>query len=273
MPPETRLDRITPAHHIDRARINAPPVDPDAPARTVRDDLTTYSPLQAPGALEHGWSPPAPPPKAPPTEAERREVLEQCVIAARFAADNVDRAHETHERAVRHVERCREALAEFDGLDQQITDATVEALRSGDGRPRVDNDDPLRRRVIERDLAQADLRAAEHALAVLFDALTDAQADAAAATKAANIAAAEIVALTAEAMAQDILDREAETQRQRELLYGFDKVATAAGLRTPQIVLQVYGDTKRFLRPVEGAPWLAARDALLADPAAEVRVR
>ena len=38
------------------------------------------------------------------------------------------------------------------------------------------------------------------------------------------------------------------------------------------LVRQVYGDGQRFLRPVDGAAWVAARQALLADPTAQVEV-
>ena len=246
-----------------------PSADLNAVARVQRADPVSYSPLSNPAAPDrHGFSPPSPAASSAPTEDELRETLAQAITSRNFAAENVDRAHATHERAVRHVAHCRERLAEFAGLDGEITDATVKALRSGEGRPRIDDNDPLRRRVVERDIAKADLRAAEHALQVLFDALTDAQADAGAATKAANTAAATLSMMLAEQMAERVVALETEAQQLREELHGADVV----GVTPPPALKTIYGDGARFLRPVDRSAWAALRERLLADPHAALEL-
>ena len=107
----------------------------------------------------------------------------------RSSADTLKDAEASAERARDHVEACRARLKSFASLDDDMTAATVIALRSGDGRPRVGMDDALRQRVRERDDACADLRAAENTRRELDAALVNAKADAEAATQAARKAA------------------------------------------------------------------------------------
>jgi hypothetical protein len=267
-----KLDHRVPMARADVNRIG-PGWDPNlAPEGSTRADPTTYFPLVAPGGLPSEPLPgPAASPPPAPTEAELRETLEQCISAKAFADTNLQRAQETHDRAGRHVERCRTALENFATLDDEVTEATVEALRSGDGRPRVDLSDELRRRVSERNIARDDLVAAERAAVVLAEGLTASRVDADAAMKAARTAAVAVVALEAEAMALRVLQLEAEAARIREAMFGFDRINIGTGMPFPLIVRKVFGlNNPRFLRPIDASAWQAARDALLDDPTAEV---
>jgi hypothetical protein len=226
------------------------PVDMDAPVRVVKDDGHAYGPLTNPDApSEHGFSPPSPAPAGPPTERQLRGVLEQAIAAKRFASDSLARATETAARATEHRAQCEVRLRDFADLDDRITTATIEGLRSGHGRP-MHNDDPLRRLVTERGMARDDLVAAQRAETVLAAALTDAQGEAAAATKAANVAAAALSHVLAEREAERILALEAEIVRLRE----------------------IEGDGSRYRRPIDKSAWIALRERLLADPSAPLEL-
>jgi len=210
--------------------------------------------------------PESPAPPAGPTEAELRCTLRVAIASREFADENLQRADATHQRALFHVEQCRQRLESFAALDDEVTAATVEALRTGDGRPRVDLDDVLRRRLAEREVAKADVQAAERALTVLAEGLADARADAIEATKAAKHAAVAVSMITAEQMAERVFALEAEAGVLREVLHGADFV----GVTSPPALRRIFGDGKRFLRPVDRSAWEAARAALLIDPQAEV---
>jgi hypothetical protein len=259
----SRLDHRVP---LDRPEIRHVGSGWDGPVR-AEASAPLAMPLVVPGG-----NPPAPAvivaPAPTPTESELRELLTECLAAKSFADENLQRARETSDRAARHAERCRGALGSYAGLDDEITQATVEALRGGEGRPRHDVNDELRRRVASRDVAKADADAATRAEKVLADDLYAARADAASAARAANTAAAALTMIVAEAMAQRVIEMENEAARLREILHGADVV----GVTTPKAVKMIYADGSRFLKPVDRSAWSALRDRLLADPTVELQL-
>ena len=177
------------------------------------------------------------------------------------------KAAETHaELARHHVEGCQARLAEFDGLDAAITETTVIALRSGNGR--VIGDDH-RQRIRERDDARADLDAAEAAQKTLAGDLNFARASADQATQAARRAAAAVLSIEAEALAEhhDALLSEAATIRER--LAQFDRAVTGIGGTLPQPVLAVLRDPRNgvdLARNIGTGEWSEKLNALLTDP-------
>jgi hypothetical protein len=217
-------------------------------------------------------TPPAPP---APTEAALREVLTQCIAAKSFADANLQRAQETSDRAAKHAERCRGGLASFTGLDDEITAAAVEALRGGEGRPRHDFNDELRRRAASRDVAKADADAATRAEQVLARDLEQTKADAPAAAKAARTAAVAVAGVAAARKAERHDELVAEAARIREGLAGFDRAATGSGATIPHGVLRVLRDPRNsinLMREIDASAWQAVIDRLLTDPEVQVEI-
>ena len=256
---------------IARAEINKVGAGWDIPVgTTVRDDRTTHLPLTMPGGLQPQ---PLEPPPPPPTEAELRATLAQANAAWAFADEGLQRAKASADRAAQHVAQCKAHAATFDDLDDQITERTVEALRSGDGRPRGGMDDDLRQRVAERDVARASAVAAERAQPVLDAAALEAGVGADLALKAARSAAVAVMAGEAERLAQRVVDLEDEAERTRDALIAFDRVSASTEQPLPAAVFAVVvADSARLSKPVDSRAWEAALDQLLGDAQAEVSV-
>ena len=267
----SKLDHRAPLARAEVNRIGTGWNDPAA--RVDRSDNTTYLPLQMPGVGNPSPSQtePAPP---PPTESELREVLAQTIASKQFADDQLARAQASAARAALHVAQCKSHVATFDDLDDQITERTVEALRSGDGRPRGGMDDDLRLRVAERDVARASAAAAERAQAVLDVAALEASVEADHAAQAARRAAVAVAAIEAQRLAERVIALEDEAERTRELVRGFDRAAANTGLALPTSVFTVVtaDGGAALMRPVDATAWQAALDRLLADATAEVSV-
>jgi hypothetical protein len=91
-------------------------------------------------AAERPPAAPRPQPQPPPalTEAEQRTALAER-NQEREAADAASlQAADAMQRGQQHVEACATALAGFGDLDDAITDATIAAFWSSEGRPRVE---------------------------------------------------------------------------------------------------------------------------------------
>ena len=141
-------------------------------------------------------------------------MLHECLLARDVTAAQVERAKATADRAAAYVERCQANVADFADLEAQITERTIEALRSGEGRPRGGQDDELRQRIAERDVARANATAAERAAAVLVEGLVDARTDAEHAITAARRAAVAVAAMSRRAAgaAGDRIRRRGESE-------------------------------------------------------------
>jgi hypothetical protein len=226
---------------------------------TVRDDPVTNFPLVLPGAQA---APPLVVPKPPtPSADELRAALAVCVASMRSTSEALTGAETYAELAKAHLEGCRARLAEFDELDSEIAEATVVALRSGDGRLIGDGH---RQRIHERADARADLDAAERAFGMLSEDLGVAQAEAAAATEAARRAAVAVLGVEAERLVErhDLLLAEAATIRER--LAQFDRAVTGVG-PLPATVLKVLRENGvNFNRVLDSGEWKTKLDALLA---------
>ena len=192
-----KLDHRVPIARAEVNRVGGGWVDPAG--RVDRDDRTSHLPLTLPGGL------PAPPLEAsptPPSETELRATLAQCIASKQFVEAQLQRAQATADRGRQHVESCRARVASFASLDDDATAATIEALRGEGGR--LDPDDGLRKRRIEREIARDDLAAAERAASVLDMPPLEARVDADHALEAARAAAVAVAALTAEQMARRV---------------------------------------------------------------------
>jgi hypothetical protein len=202
---------------------------------------TTSMPLTVRHAAELPPAAPRPQPQQPPapqpTEPEQRAVLVQRKQAREVADAALLRAGEAMQRAQRHVAACGAALAGFDDLDDAITDATIEALRSGEGRPRVDVPDHLRQRITERDAARAALAGAERAAEVFARELAASRGRAEAAQSAVDTAV------------KALIERAKEVKRDARA----EHLRLADALRVDLI---------------DDAGWRSLHDALVADPQA-----
>jgi hypothetical protein len=228
---------------------------------TVRDDPVTNFPLVFPGARA---AQPLVEPKPPTPSADELRATLAVHVASMRSTNETLRAAETYEELAKaHLEGCRARLAEFDGLDSEIAEATVVALRSGDGRLIGDGH---RQRVHERADARADLDAAERAFSMLNDDLGVAQAEAEKAKAAARRAALAVLALEAEQLVERHDALLAEAAELRVDLARFDRVAMGIG-DVPPAVLAVLRDPRHGvdLILVTGLDaWRAKLDALLA---------
>lgn len=266
----SKLDHRVPLARAEVARVGSGWNDPAG--RVDRADPASYLPLTLPG----GNSPPpqqAEPAPPPPTEEQLRAGLAQCIVARDFTAAQLARAEATVDRAVAHVARCRANVADFGDLEAQITAATVEALRSGEGRPRGGTDDELRQRIAARDVARASLTAVERAEVVLREALVDAQTDATQAAQAARRAAIAVAAIEATKLAERVVELESEAERTRAVLLAFDRVNANSGHPLPAVVFGVVvSDAAKLMQPVDASSWYGAVDALMADAEAAVSI-
>jgi hypothetical protein len=102
-------------------------------------------------------------------EAERRAALRQA-IATREAARTVARAaNDAHNRAVANLELARAAVSQYENLDAEIEQHTVDALRNGETAALPD---ALAEQVNERQRAVIDLDSADRAVGVFRGELT-----------------------------------------------------------------------------------------------------
>ena len=269
---ETSFSKIDPNVPLPQAGVNRVGGGWDTGGAVDRADRTTYLPLAIPIAGA-GTAQLVEVPKPPPSEQQLRATLAQVITAMQFANAQLDRSSATHQRSIKHAEHCREHLQTFDGLDDQITAQTIAALQSGDGRPRGGQDDELRQRIAERDVARANATASERAQRLLSEALVDASDDAAKAALAARRAALAVAAVEAAKLAQRVIDLEDEAKRTRERVYGFDRLAVNSHLALPPALHAVlWADDGHQLRRADSSSWQAAIDQLLTDASAEVSI-
>jgi hypothetical protein len=216
---------------------------------------------------------PAPePPRAPaPTEAEHREQLALARNAQQVADAALAKAIETHDRALKLVEERRAAFVSYATLDDDRLLETLNSLRDDDGVVTLPATDE---RLIRRETARLDLEAAMQAEAALL------------AERAVLATAAGNAAREADRLATCVLGHKADAFADRhdwhlrqaglckEVLYEFDRFS--AGSRTPlsgKVVSILLADGRAALTRIrDTSSWRAARDALLADPYAEISI-
>lgn len=258
---ETSFERLDYRVPLDRATVRQVGPGWDTPG-TMRDDVVTHLPLTLSG--------PAVVPRPPaPTEEQLCVALYERVTATRYSADQLSHAQAAAELARQHMQRCRERVASFDGLDDQLARATVEALRSGNGIPRVGMDEEHREKVRERDLAWASLRAAESAEQLIASALADAHSEAENAATAARKAAAAVLAIEAEQLAVRHAELLAEAAEVRNGLAQFDRCVTGTGVTLPDAVLSVLLDPAHgvnLIRDIGTGEWSEKMNGLLTIP-------
>jgi hypothetical protein len=241
------------------------------PHQFERRDPRGHFPLYAPLADEPQPEPQPPPPVSAASESEMRTALAAANEAHRVAEAKLSDANTAADRAQRHVADCKSALAAFTMLDDDVTAATVSALRSEAGR--VDLPDDLRQRLAHREIARVDAVAAERAADVLLGERAEASNNAAAAAKAVDQAIARVLAFTGDAIALEALWHRAEAERRRQSLIAFDRYLTPKNVSLPPRVRSLLGQpTAQDVHRADVATWNDAGAALRADPQAEVSI-
>ena len=189
-----------------------------------------------PGVRIMGRDPPTPRieiPKAtePPSEAEARQTLMERQREKHDADAALAAAQAAYQRATKHLADAIDAVASYDNLDAEIVEATAAALRSGDGRPRIEASDELRGRIAARGEAQAGLSAARAAEQQLAAEQAQARTVATDAATAHEFAIRDVLAVEANKLAERYLEVLSDAHAFAATAAGlWDAVADANGL-------------------------------------------
>jgi hypothetical protein len=211
-----------------------------------------------------------PPPPAPPGEPELRAQLATAIEAAANADSAARRAEAAHDRAEQHVNRCRQQVADFIGLDSELAEATAAALRDG-ADPALP--DALASRLAARDRVRAELSAAEAATGTLLSERASAARAAGDAAKAVDTLTARLLSFAAERLAEEARALTAQAAQRRTALLGYDRLLANRLLPMPLSVRAVLGEvTGRDTLAADAGPWRRASDALRDDPQAAIEV-
>lgn len=221
----------------------------------------------------HGELDPAPdtPPPLPPTEAELRQRLREA-ITTYCAVDGAElQAAAAAQRAAEHVEACHTRLSTFASLDSEVDACLIGQLREAG---RIELPDELRARSLQRQEARDALAAAEHAHTTLQRELTAARAQTTKARQTADAAAAEVLGIEAERLAQRHAELVAEADRVVDALIGFDRAVAGTHVALPGSVSGILLGHQRRLASagIDTGTWEDAHAALLVDPDAEVSI-
>jgi hypothetical protein len=230
----------------------------------------THMPLPVGIPIARDANEPPPPPLPQPTEAELRQRLAETVTLADEARAQADAAQAAHRRSKELIESRKVELASFDGLQDEITAATVAGLREGDGR--YDLPDELKDRSTQRDHAKAALFAAESAEQVLQDDVAQARDRLRVREQARYVAASALLAITAESIAVEIVELEAKIIKLQGKLLGFDGLSAGAPSTMGAVTRDTLFELGRIATPEQRAPWVAAAEALYRDPQAPLVV-
>jgi hypothetical protein len=277
--PTNSFERIGPGSGVDR--VGGPQdVGNISPDTTVRHDDTLHMPLSlhisGPGVLPPA-PPPAPTPPAP-SELELRAQLALAIETKHERENEFARAEAAHERAERHLARCRQRAAEYAGLSEVITRNTVEALRCSAGMldPLIDEETELA--LNDRTKSQEELAAAQSAVSTFLHERAQAAQALGDASRQVDVAVARILAFPAEQLAREY---EALQERAKVIcaaLVTFDSmIATPNKVAVPASVRIVYNgiDENQFVRLLASplsALWRDAAAALRNDPTAQVEL-
>ena len=220
----------------------------------------------------HGELDPAPetPPPLPPTEAELRERLREA-ITTYCAVDGAEQqAAAGAQLAAAHVEACHARLSTFASLDSEVDACLIGQLREAE---RIELPDELRARSLQRQEARDALAAAERAHTTLQRELTAARAQATKARQTADAAAAVVLGIEAERLAQRHAALLAEADRVVDAL-GFGRAVAGTHVALPESVSGILVGHQRRLASagIDTGTWEEAHAALLVDPDAEVSI-
>jgi hypothetical protein len=253
------LNRVGPGWSDDRVERH-PDYDLHLPLVDTRFDMT-------------------PPPITPaplPNEQELRGQLAEALRIKSECETMAGRAQAAHDRAERHVERCKGRVAEYAGLDSAIAASTVEALRCDEGRMSPDMTEEQEIAIGDRELARAELTAAESALTTFRSEYAEAAEALGTASETADLLIAKVLVFEAERLALAHEEAMATATMLRGVLIGFDRFRTPQrGVGIPPLLGRVYGgiDQNTFARQVATTTWQlwrTAADQLRADPQATV---
>jgi hypothetical protein len=271
-----KLDHTIPIARAEVNRVGPEWLQTATTAEAYDSNIHLTDPRDVPDTIERmrqvGEPPlperPRPPPA--PTESELRERLSETLVVKQEADAAVATAMAARDRAQQLLVERQNALAGFGGLDQQITQHTVERLRENG---RADLPDSLRERLAQRERARGDLAASEGALAVLSNELVDARNAAEAATRiATNVALAVLNTRIVQTVTryQAAL---AEAEGSYRELAEYDRFIAARGV-LPFSVASVMRAPPIDYRAMIASPgldtshWRTALAALMADPLA-----
>ena len=109
----------------------------------------------------------------PDTEADKREVLRAAIAAREAAGKALDEATAAHARAIVHEAQCRDRLASYATLAEEIDQAAIAALRTRGHAAHAP--DGLRARLYEQSMAEAEHHAALHAVGTFASELAGAR--------------------------------------------------------------------------------------------------
>jgi hypothetical protein len=170
------------------------------------------------------------PPPPLPTEAELGKRLREA-ITTYCAVDGAEQqAAAAAQRAAEHVEACHARLSTFASLDSEVDACLISQVREAG---RIELPDELRARSLQRQEACDALTAAECAHTTLQRELTAARARATKARQSTDAAAAAVLGIEAERLAQRHAALLAEADRVVDALIGFDRAVAGTQVALP----------------------------------------
>jgi hypothetical protein len=214
---------------------------------------------------------PEPPPVAAPGEPYLRQQLGIAVKSAERADKDFRDAEAAHKRAVEHLEKCQSHAASFFGLDAENAAALAGAFRSNTDVGAVQ--EIYSEKLAERAVAQAELTAAQ-AVVTKLQAERDAAAQRASTMQdAVHLLAVRVLAFSADAIAEECRELQAEINRRWRVLIGYNLLATSAKIGLSQLVRTVLGDlTVQDISNIDTRDWKQAITDLRRDPDADITI-
>jgi hypothetical protein len=264
---ENEMARLSPSMPLAQASVNVVNlgVVPGS-AQFVRADPVTYHPL----GYRQPWQKPNPPP-VPPTEDEIRGRLAQAIERQQAADAAVERAVEAHKRAQAHHEKAQRQAAEFNRLDGEISNSTIEALREGSDPNTVR--ERFADKLTERASVMAELHAAQTAMMTLASEMGSTSARAAQAAREVDAGVCAVLSFSADEIARQWREAQARMDQCRAALLGFDRLVTPSHAPMSQAVRIALGTVDAYATSrADMGPWLAASQRLRNDPQAEATV-
>jgi hypothetical protein len=145
------------------------------------------------------------------------------------------------------------------------------ALRAGTDPARVR--DAHQVKLVERAQAEVEAKAAETAAATLLVEMADASARADTAARAVEKLIVRVLGFAADRQGEECRELQAEMNRRKISLLGYDRLATPHNVFTSQAARLALGEvTAQDAYRADVVPWRRAADALRADPQAEIAI-
>ena len=266
----TNLRGLDPRAPMPRAEVNrvGPGWDPSLGGHTDAADRTVHMPLRDDVGLPAMVTPPA-----PPVTPLSEEALRECLAVATSAKTEALAAHEAaraaHDRAAALVAGRQAILAGFDDVDDEAETTTIAALKAAAA---TILSPTLRTRMVDREVARADLIAAERAMESLARELAAARTAADEAEKAQVRAVDAVLSREAGKIATEYDRLRAEAARQRDRLIAFDRFTSPREGQIPAQVREIILASPMPGGIVDKSGWEAAATALVADHRAEFSI-